>query len=98
MIGIEFICCGISFFLVGYCICLAIEHQSLNKWHRMAVKYECENESLTEQVAHMRVFLTHLSNDDIEIFQKDWCNWIVLKDIDKDNVEKIDLTDIWDEI
>lgn len=64
----------------------------------MAVKYECENKSLTEQVAHMRVFLTHLSNDDIEIFQKDWCNWIVLKDIDKDNVEKIDLTDIWDEI
>ena len=71
-------------FFIGMLIGLWYNSGYINRLHRNYVKSEIQCDKYKRSYLNIRRLLHHLSDGDVEILQKDYATWIMMKNVDMD--------------
>ena len=71
-------------FFIGMLIGLWYYNGEVNRLHYKCAKLESRCDKYQRSYLNIRKLIHHLSDSDVEILQKDYATWIMMKNVDMD--------------
>ena len=90
-IGVLVICGTVVFFM-GYIVSMFFENQTTMRYKFEMLNYKHESEKYREAYVNMKSIVTHLTEEDVELVQRDYATFIISKNVD--SIGKIDLNEL----